>query len=93
MTFLDRIFYVRQGSEGAVEHPRDASDVLGAALADESAIWEVLRADFPADAFVAVRDDLARTDPSSSTVMRLARLTGDQAAQRHAERQGRSQAL
>jgi hypothetical protein len=30
VTFLDRTFYVRRTSDGAVEYPRDRSDVLGA---------------------------------------------------------------
>lgn len=88
VSFLDRTFYARRTSRGAIEYPRDRSDVLAANLADESAVWNVLRADFPADAFVAVRDHL---DPSTMTpgnATLIAPLSGDAAARRHAETLG-----
>lgn len=85
VTFLDRIFYVRRTADGAVEYPRDRFDVLGANLADESAVWNVLRADFPADAFVAVRDHVDGSAATDANVTLVARLTGDTAARKHAE--------
>jgi hypothetical protein len=84
VTFLDRTFYVRRTSDGAVEYPRDRLDVLGAKLADESAVWEVLRADFPDDAFAAVRAQLNDSPTTTANTTRIARLTGDAAAHLHA---------
>jgi hypothetical protein len=85
VTFLDRTFYVRRTSDGALEYPRDRSDVLGGNLADESAVWKVLRADFPADAFVAVRDHLDGSAATAGNTTLITRLTGDAAARQHAE--------
>jgi hypothetical protein len=85
VTFLDRTFYVRRTSDGTVEHPRDRSDVLRANLADESAVWEILRADFPADAFVAVRHRLDGSAATAANTTLMACLTGDAAARQHAK--------
>jgi hypothetical protein len=54
--------------------------VLGANLADESAVWQVLRADFPADAFVAVRDHLDACAATAVNATLITRLSGDAAA-------------
>jgi hypothetical protein len=82
--FLDRTFYVRVTQDGRIEYPRDRSDVLAADLTEESAVWYVLRADFPADAFVAVRDHLPSPTPTFSTTTLITRVTSDAAARRHA---------
>jgi hypothetical protein len=85
VTFLDRTFYVRVTRNGRIEYPRDRSDVLAVDLTDESAVWYVLRADFPADAFVAVRDQLDDSTATSANTTLITRLTGDAAARRHAQ--------
>ena len=84
VTFLDRVFYVRVAGGGAIDYPRDRSDVLAANLTDDSTQWFVCRADFPHDAFATVRDN-----PHSSTGRRgnaeiITRLSGDNAARGHA---------
>jgi hypothetical protein len=85
VTFLDRTFYVRMTSDGSIEYPRDRSDVLAAELGDEAAVWTVLRADFPADAFVTVRDQLEGSAANPGNTTLITRLAGDVAARRHAE--------
>ena len=76
VTFLDRTFYIRRAPSGVVEYPRDRLDVLSANLAEESAVWQVLRADFPADAFVAVRDHLDGGSTAAVNTTFISRLSG-----------------
>jgi hypothetical protein len=84
VNFLDRTFYVRVAQDGGIEYPRDRSDVLAAGLADELPVWYVLRADFPADAFVAARAHIHSPTATTGTTL-ITRLTGDNAALRHAQ--------
>jgi hypothetical protein len=58
--FLDRTFYIRGGdAEGRPEFPRTASQVVESGLSDPTAEWHVVRADYPMDAWVLVRDNRA----------------------------------
>ena len=61
VAFLDRAFYIRV-SEGAAkpDFPRSATDVVDLELDDASAIWYVITADLPMDAWVFVRDSAGR---------------------------------
>lgn len=85
VTFLDRLFYIRViAGEPRPEFPRSAADVVALDLDDESAVWSVVRSDFPMDAWACVRDlGEARADkPDHAGV--VARLVGDQQARQHA---------
>ena len=82
--FLDRIFYVRTTQHGGIEFPRDRHDVLVTDLDDEAATWHVLRADFPMDAFVLIRDREHAPDPGAARRAVTAELSGDRAARAHA---------
>ena len=53
--YLDRVFFIRTLGED-VELPRSASDVIAVAPSSRDAVWHVVRADYPTDAFVFVRD-------------------------------------
>jgi hypothetical protein len=55
--FQDRLFFIRcvEGADRP-EFPRAAADVATVASTDESARWYVVRADFPMDAWVRIRD-------------------------------------
>lgn len=83
--FLDRVFYVRVTNSEKPEYPRDRADVLAADLHDGSATWYVIRADFPADAYVFVRDrdETPGVGEGPATLIRC--LTGDAAARAHAQ--------
>jgi hypothetical protein len=84
VAFLDRIFYVRITTAGGIELPRDRQDVLDTETDDDSAIWHVLRTDFPADAFVLVRDREHAPEPEATRRAIVAELPGDRAARAHA---------
>ena len=77
VAFLDRLFYVRVTKLGGIERPRDRHDVLATDFNDGSAIWHVLRTDFPADAFVFVRDH-EHIDPHVRRRTLVSHLKGDQ---------------
>lgn len=81
--FLDRVFFIRTLG-GEVELPRSAVDVIAFDGKDEEAEWHLIRADFPLDAFVYVRDNLERRPDVRPGVTPLKRLTGDAAARRAA---------
>jgi hypothetical protein len=85
VAFLDRVFYIRT-TEGASrpEFPRSATDVIHLRLDDASAVWYVMRADFPMDAWVLVRDAADTLAERSSRTGFISRLVGDQDAHRHA---------
>ena len=82
--FLDRIFYVRSTHDGGIEFPRDRHDVLATDLNDDAAGWHILRADFPMDAFVLVRDREHAPDPEVARRAVITELSGDGAARAHA---------
>jgi hypothetical protein len=57
VAFLDRLFYIRLApGDSRPEFPRSAAHVLEFGLDDQAALWYVIRADFPMDAWVLVRD-------------------------------------
>lgn len=78
--FLDRVFYVRLSTVEKPEYPRGGSDVLACDLADESVTWYVIRADFPADAYVYVRDRDEASGVGEGPATLIQRLAGDAAA-------------
>lgn len=78
--FLDRIFYIRVTTAGGIELPRDRRDVLDTETDDDSAIWHVLRTDFPLDAFVLIRNREHASEPDSARRAIVAELRGDRAA-------------
>jgi hypothetical protein len=81
--YLDRVFFIRAfGDE--VELPRSASDVISFLPASEEAVWHVVRADYPADAFVFVRDRHDERPDVQANVGLMKRLIGDDAARRAA---------
>lgn len=81
--FLDRAFFIRVCGE-EVEFPRNAADVIALNGTDERAVWHLIRADFPLDAFVYVRDKLEERPDIRAGVTPLNRLAGDAAARRAA---------
>lgn len=87
VAFLDRVFYIR-AVEGAPrpEFPRSAADMLDFRGEDATAIWYVMRADFPLDAWALVRDaaDTLALRPEATGLVK--RLVGDETAQLHAQR-------
>jgi len=84
VAFLDRVFYIRVTPDGDVEFPRDRHDVLATGLDDDSAIWHVIRADFPIDAFVLIRDREHTPDPGATRKAVITEISGDRAARAHA---------
>lgn len=85
VAFLDRVFYIRTTEDAArPEFPRSAADVLDLQLDDASAVWYVMRADFPMDAWALVRDaaDTVAERPSRTGFVKT--LVGDQEAHRYA---------
>jgi hypothetical protein len=80
--FLDRTFFVRVHN-GVVELPRDAGDVEAFSGKDVEAIWYVLEADFPLEAFVWVRDELWLRDDVISHVTKVKSIVGDEAVKRY----------
>ncbi len=79
--FLDRTFYLRVTATGGIEFPRDKADVLITETDDDSAIWHVVRADFPMDALVLIRDGEHRADTDRSPYADvISKLIGDRAA-------------
>ena len=81
VAFLDRLFFIRT-LNGTVELPRSAADVIDLADGDENAQWCLMRADFPLDAFVFVRDDHGSRDDVFARATVIKRLAGDAAARR-----------
>jgi hypothetical protein len=81
--YLDRVFFIRTLGDD-VELPRNASDVVAFSPSREEAVWHVIRADYPADAFVFVRDRHDERPDVQANVSRMKRLTGDDAARRAA---------
>jgi hypothetical protein len=79
--FLDRAFFIRTLGD-AVELPRNAADVIAFHGKEEEAMWQLIRADFPLDAFVYVRDKLDERTDVRPGVTRLKRFQGDAAARR-----------
>lgn len=84
VSFLDRNFYIRVTPHGGIELPRDRRDVLATEFDDDSATWHVLRADFPMDAFVLIRDREHAPDPELTRRAVITDLSGDRAARAHA---------
>lgn len=82
--FLDRVFFIRVGGEGA-ELPRVAADVVAHAGKSKSATWQVICADFPLDAFAFVRAREASPDGVVLGANRIARLVGDERARSYAQ--------
>jgi len=56
VSFLDREFYVRVGVGGRPEFPRSTAQVAQLELSDPQAVWYLVRADFPRDAWTYIRD-------------------------------------
>lgn len=85
VAFLDRVFYIRT-TEGASrpDFPRSATDVLDLHLDDASAVWYVMRADAPMDAWVLVRDAADMLAQNSRRTGFISRLVGDQQVHHHA---------
>jgi len=85
VAFLDRVFYIRVSEDAArPEFPRSASGVVDLELGDASAVWYVITADFPMDAWVFVRDSAETLAPGSNSPDAVTRLVGDKNARRHA---------
>jgi len=84
VSFLDRVFYIRATPDGGIEFPRDGHDVLATGLDDDLATWHVIRADFPMDAFVFIRDREHVPDPEATRKALTTEISGDRAARAHA---------
>lgn len=83
--FQDRLFYVRRNAiSERPEFPRAPEDMFGFDGEDESAFWYVLRADFPMDAWVRIRDDTIHESQQALGTEMVAELLGDRAARAHA---------
>lgn len=82
--FMDREFYIRVEEGHKPELPRDAADVIGLDVNSHEAVWYLVRADFPMDAWVAIRDiDDTPSDAWSNTSI-AERLIGDAQARESA---------
>jgi hypothetical protein len=81
--YLDRVFFIRTLGD-QVEFPRSASGVIAFPRSSEEAVWHVIRADYPADALVFVRDCHDERPDVQANVSLMKRLTGDDAARRAA---------
>jgi hypothetical protein len=84
VSFLDRVFYIRVTPDGDTEFPRDGRNVLATGLGDDSATWYVIRADFPMDAFVLIRDREHVPDAEATRKALITEISGDRAAGAHA---------
>jgi hypothetical protein len=85
VSFQDRVFFIRSGSGNErPEFPRAACDLASFDDADESACWHVVRADFPMDAWVRIRDLAEDETPVAAGTEIVAQLVGDEAACRYA---------
>lgn len=77
--YLDRVFFLRTHGD-QVELPRSTMDVIALDPSDEEAIWHLIRADYPLDAFVHVRDHHDERPEVRANVTRIRRLIGDNSA-------------
>jgi hypothetical protein len=85
VSFQDRVFFIRSGNgDERPEFPRAASDLARYDDADDSACWHVVRADFPMDAWVRIRDLTENETPVAAGTEIVAQLVGDDAARRYA---------
>lgn len=79
--FQDRLFFIRQvGGSDRPEFPRAASDMARVKTDDDEARWYVIRADFPMDAWVRIRDRGAGEPPEIGATAVVSEVTGDAAA-------------
>jgi hypothetical protein len=82
--FQDRLFFVRHYGAQRPEFPRSLRDMEIVDGQDDSVRWYVVRADFPMDAWVRIRDAVTVEQPPLHSEI-IAELTGDDMARTYAQ--------
>jgi hypothetical protein len=82
--FQDRLFFVRHDGTQRPEFPRAPRDMTLVDSEEDSARWHVVRADFPMDAWVRIRDTATDEQPPLHSEI-IVELIGDEAARTYAQ--------